>query len=311
MSLVAYFVAYLGIAVFSVAVLARIVMWSKLPLHLRWELYPIPHEAKRAHYGGSYLEEVDWWQKPREVSLWNELRAMIPEILFLVALKEHNPKLWRSSFPFHFGLYLLIGCSFLMMGSGVLNTWWPLAISGSLGTILHHVITACGICGLLLGLFGALGLLHRRLVAEELKDFTTSSDIFNLVFFVLVFGFALITIIFVDRDLSRAKLFVQNLIFFRLTDFQGSGLESTLPTLAAILLALLVGYIPLTHMSHFIGKYFAYHAIRWNDTPNLKGGEQEAVIQELLDRKVSWAAPHIQGDASKSWVEVAKEKAQP
>ena len=80
-----------------------------------------------------------------------------------------------------------------------------------------------------------------------------------------------------------------------------------MPMISAILLALLVAYIPLTHMSHFVGKYFAYHSIRWADEPNLRGGKQEKVIHELLDQPVSWSAPHIQGDGKKTWLDVATE----
>ena len=86
-----------------------------MPIHVRWELYPVAHEAKKAHYGGSYLEESEWWTKKREVSLFGELKVMVPEILFLVAVKEHNSKLWSRTFPFHFGLYMVIGCTVLMM----------------------------------------------------------------------------------------------------------------------------------------------------------------------------------------------------
>jgi hypothetical protein len=58
-------------------------------------------------------------------------------------------------------------------------------------------------------------------------------------------------------------------------------------------------------MSHFVGKYFAYHSVRWNDEPNLKGGKQEGPIVANLMQKVTWAAPHIQSDGEKNWVEVA------
>jgi nitrate reductase gamma subunit len=67
----------------------------------------------------------------------------------------------------------------------------------------------------------------------------------------------------------------------------------------------LLAYIPMTHMSHFVGKFFAYHSIRWNDEPNLKGGPQEAAIVANLMQKVTWAAPHIQSNGEKNWVEVA------
>jgi hypothetical protein len=60
-------------------------------------------------------------------------------------------------------------------------------------------------------------------------------------------------------------------------------------------------------MSHFVGKYFAYHAIRWNDEPNLQGGDQEGTIQGLLGRPVSWGAPHIKGDGTRTWADIATE----
>ena len=34
------------------------------PTHVRWEIYPVQHETTaRAAYGGSYLEELNWWEK--------------------------------------------------------------------------------------------------------------------------------------------------------------------------------------------------------------------------------------------------------
>ncbi|HSQ74944.1 MAG TPA: hypothetical protein VLT13_05280, partial [Bacteroidota bacterium] len=87
----------------------------------------------------------------------------------------------------------------------------------------------------------------------------------------------------------------------------GTGTAGLLLTLSVVLLALLTAYIPTTHMSHFIGKYFAYHSIRWSDEPNLAGGKQEATIHELLSRPVTWSAPHINADGKKSWLDVTLE----
>ncbi len=75
---------YVGIAVFLIAAAIRIQRQLALPLHLRWELYPVKHEAgERAEYGGSYMEEGNWWEKERKRSFYNEIKYMIPEILFL------------------------------------------------------------------------------------------------------------------------------------------------------------------------------------------------------------------------------------
>jgi nitrate reductase gamma subunit len=299
-------IAYSAVAIFVVAVVLRFFMWSRMPMHVRWELYPVAHEGAKASYGGSYLEESEWWKKPRHFSLWGELRAMVPEILFLVALKEHNRKLWTRSFPFHFGLYLAAGCTGLMAVTGVLGVALPGVMAGGVGAVVRVLIPVLGYAGLVLGLIGALGLIQRRR-QRPLRDYSAPMDTVNLVFFVIAFSVALVTALAVDRSFATVSQLVGNLATFRVVPLAGTGAAVILPSVSAILLAMLLAYIPLTHMSHFVGKYFAYHAIRWADEPNLPGGKQEKVINELLDRPVSWSAPHIGGDGKKSWLDVATE----
>jgi nitrate reductase gamma subunit len=301
MSLVPYLLAYAGIAVFVIAVVARIRMFQKQPMHLRWELYPVPHEASRAAHGGSYLEEVDWWTKPREVSKTAELKAMGTEILFLEALHKHNRPMWRVSFPFHFGLYLAIATTVLMAVGAVLGQGF---LATGVGGLWRTVTLATGAVGSALVVYGALGLLKRRLSDPDLADFTTGADLLNLVFFAVAFGCAFVTFVAFDRDFALASRFVGNLVTFHLQPVAEGGAGVMLGVTAS-LLAVLVAYIPLTHMSHFVGKYFAYHSVRWWDVPNLKGGPQEPAIVGNLMRKVTWAAPHIQSGGEKNWVELA------
>ncbi len=303
MQLIPYIVAYAAIGVFVIACVVRVRMWSKMPIHVRWELYPVAHEAKRAGYGGSYLEEGEWWKKGREVSLMGELKVMIPEILFLVALREHNPKMWIRSFPFHFGLYLVAGATGVMFLGAVIGLAAPDLLAGTLGLVIHHAVRVMAGAGLVLSLAGGLGLLQRRLTDPDLKDFTKPADIFNLLFFLVAFGTALATALLVDPDYAAAQFFVANLVSFEMGSYSVEGMAGLLPVASLVLMSLLVAYIPLTHMSHFIGKYFAYHAIRWNDTPNLQGGPEEAKIQAVLGQKVTWAADHIDGRGEKSWVD--------
>jgi nitrate reductase gamma subunit len=306
MVVLAYLIAYLGIAVFVAAVIARIVIWARMPMHLRWELYPVAHEVEKADYGGSYLEESEWWTKPRHTSLIGELKVMVPEILFLVALKEHNPKMWWRSFPFHFGIYLVTGSTFLMAIYALCNLLLPSLLEGGLATLLEVGTVVTGVCGLILGILGAAGLLHRRLVLWELRDYSAPADFLNLILFVLVFGVALIGFLTLKLEFfSGVTGLIANLMVFELVPLAGDGLAGSLPLISAILMSLLLAYIPLTHMSHFVGKYFAYHSIRWNDEPNLPGGKEEEKIKMMLNRPVSWAAPHIRGEGKKTWVDVA------
>jgi nitrate reductase gamma subunit len=306
MTAIPYLAAYLGITVFLIAVIVRLVMWIRMPIHVRWELYPVAHEGKKASYGGSYLEESEWWKKPRHFSVLGELKVMIPEILFLVALKEHNRRMWTRSFPFHFGLYLVIGATVFMILEAVVLLFNPDLISSTLVRILDSGILIFGIGGLVLGFVGAAGLLHRRLTVWELKEFSAPADYFNLVLFVLIFGVSIIGCIIIwPGFFSIITVFIANLLTLDLAPIPGSGVSAAIPAISVVLMSALLAYIPLTHMSHFIGKYFAYHSIRWNDEPNLPGGSQEKVIQEALSRPVSWAAPHIRGDGKKTWADVA------
>lgn len=303
-----YVACYLAAAVSVFALIARIAHWSKLPLHVRWELYPVAHEpGSKARYGGSYLEESQWWGKPREISRLNELRVMVPEMLFLVAVREHNRALWLRTFPFHFGLYLVGGSIALTLLTGAVGTGSLDSLGGSAGATAQTLIAVLGVAGLVLGLGGALGLLHRRLTVRSIRAFTTPADLFNLGFFIVVFASGLATFAVVESAPGQAVVFASNLLSFNLVPLSGTGAEALLPTVTTVLGSALVAYIPLTHMSHFIGKYFAYHSIRWNDRPNLAFGPEEARIKAVLGSPVTWAAKHINGDGRKTWVDVASD----
>ena len=76
-----HLITYAAIGTFTAVVAYRFIKIISMPMHVRWELYPVAHEAgDKATYGGSRLEELNWWTKEGETSLFNELRYMIPEI---------------------------------------------------------------------------------------------------------------------------------------------------------------------------------------------------------------------------------------
>src|SRR5574337_791431 len=127
-----------GALAFVIGSVARAIRYARHPIHLRWELYPVPHEdPRRVMHGGSYFEEVDWWTKPRGFNLLGELRFMVPEMLFMKGLWEFNRALWIRSFPFHFGLYLLIGTGGLVLVAAIFDLVAPGMMVGTLGVGLH------------------------------------------------------------------------------------------------------------------------------------------------------------------------------
>jgi nitrate reductase gamma subunit len=300
-------IPYAATVVFVAAVVQRAVKLARLPLHLRWELYPVAHEKGRASYGGSYLEEPDWWTRPRAVSLAGELKVMVPEIFLLAGVWEYNRPHWLRTYPFHLGLYLLAGLIVLLLvGGSAVAAGADISASGTpLAQALYHATYVVGYVGLGLGLIGALALLGRRLFNPDYREYAKKADYFNLLFFAVTFAVALVAQASADPQFAGLRGY-----FARLVTFGGVGWTSRPPltglaSLEIVLASLLLAYIPLTHMSHFFTKWFMYHDVRWSDEPNLRGGEIDRRITEALHYPVSWAAPHIRGDGKKTWLDVA------
>jgi hypothetical protein len=55
-------------------------------------------------------------------------------------------------------------------------------------------------------------------------------------------------------------------------------------------------------MSHFIGKYFTYHAVRWDDAA--LDSRMSASLAEYLTYRPTWAAAHIKAKDAATWAEV-------
>ncbi len=296
-----YLVMCAGAITFVAASAIRAVKYARQPLHLRWEVYPVPHEEPDlARHGGSYFERSEWWRSPRRVSLAGELRFMIPEILFLNALREVNRPLWLRSFPFHFGLYLLAGAAGLVLASAVATASGAVPTAGALIDGARWIFALMGTIGLVLAIAGAIGLLHRRLTDTELKSLTTPGDIINLVFFIAAFG--LVGIGHVVRPAGSPGAFsvVMGLLSWDTTlgvaPLLGVGLAAT---------AALAAYIPMTHMSHFVAKFFTYHRVRWDDAPAVGSRKIAEAMAAQLASRPHWSAAHVGADGSASWADIA------
>jgi nitrate reductase gamma subunit len=310
-------ISYASLVVFAGAIVYRVVKISRLPIHLRWELYPVPHEKGRAGYGGSYLEELNWWTKPRPTSHIGELQVMVPEILLLAGVWKHNRSHWLRSFPFHFGLYLL-GATLALLFVGGIATAAGVSVApgGPLpGVILFQLTRICGFAGLAVGLLGSLALLARRILEPDYRDYTKKGDYFNLLCFIVVLAIALAAHLTGDSGFAVVRTHFARLVTFdpgfsppRTSMVRGLYAPPAISPLSAIEIALaplLLAYIPLTHMSHFFTKWFMYHDIRWGDEPNMRGGKIEAQVNQVLQYPVSWSASHIRGDGKKTWGDVA------
>lgn len=295
-------ISYASLLIAIIAIVAKVLRYITAPEHFRWELYPVPHEKERAKYGGSYLEELDWWSKPRKNNLLNEVKEMMQEIFFLKGVFHHNRRVWTSSFPFHFGLYLCIGWLFLLLLGAVLELLGVKISStgGVVGGIIHYLTIISGYAGLILAGIGALGLFIWRVSDRGQRVYNSPAEYFNLIFFDVIVVVTLIAHLSSDSGFSAARGYMSSLITFTPVTLPSGWLVAEI-----ILVSVMIMYIPLTRMSHFVAKYFLYHAVRWNDEPNERGSKIEKRMMELLQQKVGWSAPHIQ--TGQPWSEVVKE----
>ncbi|MBZ0264696.1 hypothetical protein K8I28_08495 [bacterium] len=296
-----HLLVYASALLFVIMIVVRGMRIARTPVHLRWELYPVPHEKGRADHGGSRLEQIDWWTHPIEKDHLGELKVMVPEILFLKAVKEHNPKLWFATFALHFGLYMLIGVMAVAMLGGLLQGLGVITVAagnesaiGIIAKVFQYIFQL----GCILGAVGAILMLYKRIFDSGMRLYATPSHFFNLF---LMGAISISGTFWVGSDPNFA------------TNFAGiySALftVSPMPELSAQALnhigivLLFVVYLPFTHMTHFFTKYFTYHQVRWEDS-NVVGkmGDQLAA---QLDQKVSWGAPHINGGGKKNWVDIA------
>ncbi|MFC1477348.1 respiratory nitrate reductase subunit gamma [candidate division KSB1 bacterium] len=292
---------YISIVFFLIFVVKKAIKYASMPVHLRWELYPVAHEPERAKYGGSYYEDVKFWEKKAEKSHLLEFVEMFEEIVFLKGIFVHNRPLWLFSFPFHFGLYMLIvafglittGAIFEMAGTAV-ATGSPSFIAG----LLYTLTIIAGYAGIALTIIGSIGLIFKRLSDENLKLYNSPADYINLIIILLVASSLLFSGLKTDFSTNRA--FIISLLTFDSTIQLGTGF-----IVHVILTSILLIYLPLTRMTHFVAKYFTYHQVRWDDELNTKGSKLQKKIVEALNFGVSWSAPHIQ--TGKTWAEVATE----
>ena len=289
---------YLAALVFVAGIARKIARYAGAPMHLRWELYPVPHEAGK-EYGGSYMEELDWWSKPRHASLPREVKAMAAEILLLETVWRHNRKVWAASFPFHIGMYLSVGFILLAVVGGIAQALGAMVAPGSGGVLpaLYYLTVVVGVLGMLAVVGGALGLLALRLGDAGMRRYSVPADYFNLAFIFVIALVGLCSWVFADPSFDVLRTYVRGLVTL--------SPPATVPgavVAEVTLLSLFMIYMPFTHMTHFIGKYFTYHSVRWDDSPNLACSRYERQLTELLSRSVNWSAPHI-GKGGK-WSEV-------
>jgi nitrate reductase gamma subunit len=280
-----------ALVIFIAGNATRVVKTLRMPAHLRWELYPIPKgPQERQRYGGSYFEESDWWTKPVDTSHRSEATFVLKEVLFLRSVWENFRALWLWSWLLHWGVYLYLLTTLLATVALVLPSD---ARAGVLrAAVVYGYRLACPA-----GLAGAIGLIVLRTWHPRLRAFTTRVGIFDRLLLGSIFATGMMS-------LNAGPTGLSNMVRDLLRLPASLGDYPVVWHVHLGLVAFFLAYFPFTHMTHVYMKYFTWHDVRWDDTPIAHDPHAAETLAVNLQRKSSWAAPHIAAGGTAAWSEV-------
>jgi nitrate reductase gamma subunit len=281
MGTIILFIFYGSILFFIVATSLRVVKCARTPLHLHWELYK----------GSSIYELTEWWAKTHN-TFSEKLWSMILDILSLREFYRRNRRFWYPLFVFHVGLYLLILWHlWLFVGAVVANA----ETASSFGWVWGIGATAMTFIG------GGV-ILWMRVTNEDLKIHYPPIHYLKWVFLLLTLlgGVYAVDLHFKSSVPALLKYVREQITFADLDHKLHPALG---PALHVLFASVWLIYLPFGHVFQLFFRY--YHHLRWDDVPNERGGMIERRVKGLLDRPVTWSAPHIQ--SGKRWRDVASE----
>jgi nitrate reductase gamma subunit len=260
-------ITHAALLVFLIGITMRIWRIATMPIHVRWELYPIPH---------GMVEKTFY---------------MVSEVLRLEGVRKNNRALWLWSWLFHVSLYLLIGLACLAFAA---------SFSGSARDSITSLILILSLAAFACGILGTCGLIVMRLVNSRLRPMTSFGDLLNLALLLAIFlsglAHALLQPSAANSIVAQAGSFLW---------LNPAPPLHPLAFVHLCLISLFVSYMPFTRMAHMVLKYFTYHSVRWDDRAAGETPGHLERMRNYLAYPVRWSAPHIQSEKARaSWADV-------
>lgn len=279
----------------------KAIKYAKMPLHLRWDLYPVTHKNRRNH-GGSPDDDLEWRKKPRRKNLIRSFMFILKDNFYLGEYFHRNRGYWVVLLPWHVGFLLIISLHILCFFAAltmILGLRVSAESANIFGKVIYYSILITGVGSFVTGSFGSVGMFIKRMADRDLRAYASPINYFNYLFLLAVFVSGLSAWYLGDATFTEYREFWKGLITF---DFKNVELLSALHIL---LFSLLLIYLPFTRSMHYITRFFAFLWVNWDDKPNLKGSEIEKKVQRCLNQPVSWSAPHIR--SGQKWADLAIE----
>jgi nitrate reductase gamma subunit len=261
----------IGFQFFFFGTAVRILRIAAMPVHVRWELYPMPDGAVE------------------------KSRVMISEIFLLKGVYEHHRSLWLWSWLLHVSLYLIFGVA----GLSVLASL-PMLNRDGLATFIAILSFPAFACGTV----GTTALILMRLFSPRMRSFTSFAAIFNLALLLAIFSSGL-AYVFIQPAAASIMIAQSG----SLLGLNPAPPLYPVAAVHLCLMAFFIAYFPFTQMAHAVLKYFTYHSVRWDDRPVEQIPKYADQMKRYLAFPVSWSAPHIRNGKTKAnWAEVVSTK---
>ncbi len=287
--------AYAAVGILVVGLGVRIYLIARLPMHLRWELAPVPHERAKQGHGGSCFEETDFWTRPRERSRVGETIYMLKEIFLLHTVRKHNGRIWPFTLAFHSGIYCLVFMAFFLLAAALLNALGY----GAAAALLEWPSRVLGGLAYLLGTVGVLGMLGLRIFSRALRSFSGLAAYLNLAVLLALFASG-------GAGMLSGSGFMDDMReFFNAALLVRPGLAPGMPAAVHLGAGLFfIALLPFTSMVHFAAKFFTFHSVLWDD--RAMDASMELKVKALLCQHVGWSSAHLGADGKKNWIDVVK-----
>ena len=285
MGAIILFIFYGSILFFIGAMSLRVLKYARIPLHLHWELYK----------GSSIYELTEWWAKTHN-TFGEKLWSMILDILFLREFYHRNRRFWTPLFVFHIGLYLLI----------LWHLWLFIRAVAASGETASSFGWIWGTGATAMTFIGGVLILWMRVTDKELNVYYPPLHYVKWVFLLvtLLGGIYAVDLHFKSSMPALLKYVREQVTF---ADLEHKLHPALAPALHVLFASVWLIYLPFGHIFQLFFRY--YHYLRWDGVPNTRGGMIEKRVKELLERPVTWSAPHI--PSGKRWGEVASEFPRP
>ncbi|MEG9195180.1 MAG: hypothetical protein V6S10_07665 [Candidatus Methanoglobus sp.] len=266
---------YSVLFIFLTGVALKIIRLSNR-IHLRCDLYPIPHIPK-AHGGGGYYEEVEWWKRERKRSIYGVIKAILAILVINRRKMSLQPRHWLATFLFHLGIFLHVLWILLLIL--VIITF------STLSEGLAPILSVLGFTGLLLMFVFALYLLIRKLT-RPIRYYVPLEDYIILSFVLAISSSGILALLEVDAHHSIEVL--GSLIAFS----EPSNL-GFFETIHIATFSILIGILPFTRITHYIAVFFTHLAL-WDDRIR---SEFDSRLEEIITSyRVKWGAGHLTSD---------------